>query len=220
MAHVVLIEPEGFLRSLVRPHVGALGEGIEVVASIEEAQERARHAAGAVVLARGRGDAGYAAELACAFDVYAANDPTRLIVLEPGAGPVPAGKAASTYLHEIDRTVAGTQFSVPGGPADTALGLAQDFPCDTYQALSRVGELPCGLVFLVRNRVSGMKELLVQTADDHPAASRVAEALYRNFRERSRPWARMLRHELARYHSFISSSSLPFDLARQAGLAA
>jgi hypothetical protein len=220
MAHVVLIEPERVLRSAVRVHVGALGEGIEVVDSIEEAQLRASRVERLLVLARGRGDARYGAELACAFDVYAADDPARLIVLEPGAGPVPAGKALATYLHEIDRTLAGTQFTTPVDTADPLLGLADDFPRDTYQALSRVGELPCGLVFLVRNRVSGLKELLVQTADDHPAASAVAEALYRSFRERARPWAQMLRHEVARYHSFICSGSLPFDLAQQAGLAA
>jgi len=219
MAHVVLIEPDAFLRSLVRPHLGALGEDMEVVASIEEAQARARHCAGLVVLARGRGDAGYAAELACAFDVYAANDPVRLIVLDAGAGAMPAGKAVGAYLLEIDRTLAGTQFSSPAEQADAHGGLADDFPRDTYQVLARVGELPCGLVFLVRNRVSALKELLVQTADDHPAASGVAHALYRNFRGRAGA-SDMLRHEVSRHHSFISSSSLPFDLARQADLAA
>jgi len=220
MAHVVLIEPEACLRSLVRPHVGALGEGIEVVATVEEAQSRTRNASGLLVLARGRGDPRYAAELACGFDVYAAQDPVRLIVLETGAGPAPAGRAARAYLHEIDRTVAGVQFAPPPEPAEARLGLADEFPRDTYHALSRVGELPCGRVYLVRNRVSGLKELLVQTADDHPAAGAVAEALYRNFGSRARPWVDMLRHELARHHSFISSSSLPFDLAQQAGLAA
>jgi len=217
MAHVVLIEPEAFLRALVRPHVVALGEDLDVVASIEEAQARACNAPGLMVLARGRGDPGYAAELACAFDVYAANDPTRLIVLETGAPP--AGKGASAYVHEIDRTLAGTQFAPPAEPASCRLDLAAGFPCDAYQALSRVGELACGPVYLVRNRVSGVKELLVQTADDHPAASGVAHALYRNLRERAHP-VDILRHEIARHHSFISSSSLPFDLARQADLAA
>jgi hypothetical protein len=217
MAHVVLIEPEAFLRSLVRPHVGALGEGIDVVSSVEEAQARAHNAAPLVVLARGCGDARYAAELACAFDLYAASDPARLILLETGA--VPVGKAAAAYVHEIDRTLAGIQFTPPAQAGDARFGLVEEFPCDTYQPLARVGELPCGLVYLVRNRVSGLKELLVQTADDHPAASAVAHAIYRNFRERARP-VDMLRHELARHHSFISSSSLPFDLARQADLAA
>lgn len=218
MPHVVLIEPEAFLRGLLRPHLGGLGEEVEVVATVEEAQARARNCAGLVVLARGRGDAGLAAELACAFDVYAASEPTRLIVLDAG-GAVPAGKAVGAYLLEVDRTLAGTQRPTPREKADAHAGLAEDFPADAYQVLARVGELPCGLVFLVRNRVSGLKELLVQTADDDPASSAVAHALYRNFSARARP-TDMLRHEVARHHSFISSSSLPFDLARQAGLAA
>ena len=220
MAHVVLIEPEAGLRNLVRPHLGALGQGIEVVATVEEAQSRTRHASGLLVLARGRADPRYAAELACAFDVYADDDPTRLIVLEMGAGALPAGGAPAAYLHEIDRTLEGTDFAPPPEEAETQLGLADQFPRGTYQALSRVGELPCGLVYLVRNRVSGLKELLVQTDDGHPAASAVAEALYRNFATRARPWIDTLRHQLARHHSFISSGSLPFDLAQQAGLAA
>jgi len=218
MPHVVLIEPEAFLRSLLRSHLGALGEAVEVVATVDEAQAHARNCAGLVVLARGRGDAGLAAELACAFDVYAANAPTRLIVLDAGAA-LPSGKGVGAYLLEVDRTLAGTQLPAPSGKPEAHAGLADDFPRDAYQVLARVGELPCGLVFLVRNRVSGLKELLVQTADDDAGSSGVAHALYRNFRARARA-TEMLRHEVARHHSFISSSSLPFDLARQAGLAA
>lgn len=219
--HIVLIEPEASLRSLLRPHLGAMGEGICIAGSIEEAQSRAVFGSRALVVARGHGDARFAAELACAFDVGAGSDAARLIVLEAGGGPLPAGRAASAYLHEIDRTVACTQFSPPMPEAhDARLELAPDFPCDMYRALARVGEVACGHVYLVRNRVSGVKELLVQTRDDHPAAAQVAQALYRNFGERGRPWVDVLRHEVTPHHSFISSVTLPFDLARHAELAA
>ncbi|HZZ92937.1 MAG TPA: hypothetical protein VFE23_10255 [Usitatibacter sp.] len=221
MPHVVLIEPEGLLRSLVRPHLGAMGEGLHVVGTLEEAQALPRFREGLLVLARGRSDARYAAELACAFDLHAADEPVRLVVLETGAAAFPEGNVAWTYLHEIDRTLACTHFT-PGGAegVDPRLGLAEDFPHDTYRPLARVGELACGAVYLVRNRVSGFKELLVQTCDDQIASGAVAQALYRNFRSRARPWIDMLRHEVTRHHSFISSSSLPFDLARQVDLAA
>ena len=219
-AHIVLIEPEGLLRHLMRPHLGGMGDGLEVVGSIEEAQSRVGFGAPAIVVARGRGDPRFAAELACAFDV-GAGEAARLIVLEAGTGPLPAGRAASAYLHEVDRTLACMQFCAPATEShDARLELAPDFPCDTYRALARVGEVACGHVYLVRNHVSGLKELLVQTRDDHPAAPQVAQAIYRNFADRGRPWLDMLRHEVTPHHSFISSVTLPFDLARQAELAA
>ena len=219
--HIVLIEPEGLLRNLLRPHLGAMGEGLAVVGSIEEAQSRAGPGARAIVIARGHGDARFAAELACAFDVGAASDTARLIVLDAGCASLPPGRAASAYLQEVDRTVACMQFCPPVPEAhDARMGLAPDFPCDTYRALARVGEVACGYVYLVRNRVSGLKELLVQTRDDHPAAAQVAQALYRNFAQRGREGFDVLRHEVTPHHSFISSVTLPFDLARHAELAA
>jgi hypothetical protein len=220
LAQVVLIEPEAALRNRVRPHLGGMGEAVDVVATIEEAQARAGFTERLLVLARGRGDPRYAAELACAFDIYAARNPARLSVIEVGRGDLPEGKGATSYLHELDRTLACTQFVAPGGAADASLGLAEDFPHDTYRALARVGELACGMVYLVRNRVSGLKELLVQTRDDDLAAGAVAAAIYRNLRLRAGSCVDMLRHEITRHHSFISSTSLPHDLARQAELAA
>ena len=218
-AHIVLIEPQGSLRDLMRPRLGALGEGLGIVGTLEEAQARVGFGELAIVIARGRGDPGLAAELACAFDVGA--DAARLIVLETGSAPLPAGRAASAYLHEVDRTLACMRSCPPVPEAvDAWLELAPDFPCDTYKALARVGEVACGHVYLVRNHATGLKELLVQTRDDHVDAPQVAQALYRNFAGRGRPWVDVLRHEVTRHHSFISSATLPFDLARQAELAA
>ena len=198
-----------------------MGEGLEVVGSIDEAQSRMGSGEPAIVVARGRGDPRFAAELACAFDLGFGPDAARLIVLEAGVAPVAAGRAAHAYLHEVDRTLACTQFSPPAPEShDARLELAPDFPFDTYRALARVGEVACGDVYLVRNHVSGLKELLVQTRDDHPAAPQVAQAVYRNFADRGRPWVDVLRHEVTPHHSFISSVTLPFDLARQAERAA
>ncbi len=220
MAHVLVLEEEPFLRNLVRPHLSALGESVHVVESIEEAQRRASARDSALLVVRGRGEARYAAELACAFEPRSGATLVRLILLETGATTPPEGKGAAAYLHELDRTIACSQFPQPFAARGAAgcEGLAPDFPHDAYQAVARVGALDGGVVFLVRSRITGRKDLLVQTSDDEIASGAVVQALYRNFRACARPFVDILRHEVGRNHSFVASGCLPFDLARQAQL--
>jgi hypothetical protein len=218
VSRVVVIEPDAAMRQRIRPGIAALAQGALVVETVDEAEARCRP--GAMVIARSSGEARFGAALACAFELQEGPAQIRLFAIDMGAGEPPPGSEAGAFLREIDRVVAGRELSrlMDAPRSANCPGLAADFPHDLCAPLIRVGQLDCAEIYLVRNRVTGGKELLVQIADDAARAGDVAQALYRNFHGRCRPWTESLRHEITRHHSFISAASLPIELARLAQL--
>jgi hypothetical protein len=192
-------------RTALQGRLAALGDHLELVGSIAEAQERASFEPRALVLARNAGGAAAAAAAACGFDLAQGPGAVRLVFI--------ASHAVSHFFHEVDRSVAEFQLR-PEQAAPPLRGLPEEFPHQTYVPLGRVGSVACAELLLVRHRITGSKELLVQV-EEGACAAEVADTLYRNFRARIAVAANVLRHELTRHHSFIAPGSIPFDFARQ-----
>ncbi len=217
MHRIVVIEPDPVLRHRVRHHLDTLSDRADVAASVEEAQELAWIAGDVLVVARGDGPPEAAARLACAFDLSDGVAPgTRLVVLGSCAGIGTDAAATSAYLHEVDRIIARMMLP-PAERRDAGAlepRLAPDFPLDAYQPLAHLGETRAANVFLVRNRVSGCKELLVQVEDSDEEARPILASLYRSRGRKlraDRSWP-SFRHEIAALYSFVACDSLPFDL--------
>lgn len=215
MSRIIVIEPETAYRNAIRPHLAALGESVEVLATIEEAQYRGAQAAD-LLIARNAGGALEAARFACGFDLRVGPEGVRLVLMSPaGTGAAPLGD----FLQEIDAVIARVMLP-PAAPVRAFPGespVSDDFPQDAYEPLERLGGLECAELLRVRNRVTGRKELLVQVADAHDGAQWVVRALYEEHRlhERASPAARVphLRHEMTGLHSFLASDLIPLDFA-------
>lgn len=200
----VVVEPDQALRPTFLHRFASLGDAFRVAGSIEEAQDLASRPRPCTVMARNPGGAALAAAMACGFDLGAA--PLRLVLV--------ATDQARAFYHEVDRMVA--ELQLPRAVPAKADLVPEDFPHSTYQVQARLGGADCAGILLVRHRISGQKELLVQV-QECAAAEQVAHALYgayRNLRLRGKVAGKVLRHELTRNHSYIAPGSLPLEFAR------
>lgn len=215
MPRIIVVERDAALRNAIRPHLAALGESLEVLATVEEAQLRGAQAAD-LLIARNPGGALEAVRFACAFELRMGPEGVRLVLVSPaGPGPAPLGD----FLQEIDAIIA--RVMLPTAATVRALAgegpVAADFPQDAFEPLERLGALDCAEVLRVRNRVTGQKEMLVQVEDAHDGAQWVVRALYEEHRRHvpTSPAARVphLRHEITGLHSFLASRLIPLDFA-------
>lgn len=209
MHSVIVVEPDAQVRDALRARHLALGASFALTPSIEEAQQLALQAARAVIMARNTGGAAAAAAAACGFDLAAGPSFVRLILA--------ATPSSSRFIHEVERVVA--ESSLPPlaeGRSRASVGhLPEEFPHASYVPLARVGRARCADIVLVRNRIVGAKELLVQVEEDPDGACDVAGTLYRIFKARAAVPPPMLRHELTRHHSYIAAGPLPLEFARE-----
>jgi hypothetical protein len=205
VSRVIVVEPLPAFRTALHARLSALGRRLVLVDNIAQAQEEAAAAPRALVLARNSGGPDAAAAAACGFDFAESPGAVRLILV--------TSHAISHFFHEVDRTVA--EALLPAEHAAHGIeGLPEEFPYGTYVPLGRVGRVGCAELLLVRHRITGAKELLVQV-EEQSSAAEVSRTLYRNFKARLAVATRVLRHELTRHHSFIAPGAIPFDLARQ-----
>jgi hypothetical protein len=204
LPRVIVVEPVPSFRDALGTRLIALGERLAVVDTMAEAQEWAAAAPSVLVIARNAGGADHAAASACGFDLAQGPGALRLVLV--------AAHAVSHYFHEVDRTVA--EALLPAEPVPHGVpGLPAEFPHGTYVPLRQVGRAACAELVLVRHRITGAKELLVQV-EEQACAAEVQRMLYRNFQARQAVATGVLRHELTRHHSFIASRSIPLDFAR------
>ena len=208
MTRVIVVDPDARVRESLRARQPALGPALALTPSIIEAQELAQQAERSIIVARNLEGPEAAAAAACGFDLAAGPSFVRLILA--------CAPSSTRFIHEVERIVA--ESSLPAGPdadAGRVDSLPQEFPHVSYVPLARVGRARCAEILLVRNRIVGARELLVQVDEDPAGASEVAGAVYRSFAARAEVPARLLRHELTRDHSYIAAGPLPMEFARE-----
>ena len=207
MTRVIVVEPDPRVRDSLQARRLAPTDALTLTASMEEAQEHCQQAERSLVIVRNTAGPEAAAAAACGFDLAAGPLFVRLVML--------ATASSSRFVHEAECIVA--ELSLPPLPSPHAAldGLPGEFPHASYFPLARVGRARCADILLVRNRILGAKELLVQVDEDPAGAWDVAEALYRDFKSRPVRPAGLLRHELTRDHSYIAAGPLPLEFARE-----
>ena len=206
MVRIIIVEPDPRVRDSVQARHLALGAALRITGDMAQAQELVAAVPRALVIARNHGGPEAAAAAACGFDLSRGPAFVRLVLASTPAAPL--------FIHEVERLVAELSLPFEARRADGLPGLPAEFPHASYVAVSRAGRARCADLLLVRNRITGAKEWLVQVEEEPGAAEDVEAAIYRNFRQRAAVTSGLLRHELTRNHSYVGAGPLPLDFAR------
>ncbi|QJR10680.1 hypothetical protein DSM104443_01747 [Usitatibacter rugosus] len=220
---IYVVEPDAELRKAIRPHLSALGENAGVIESVDGAPCEVPPGQDLLVIVRSPAVACRAAEFACGLDLCRDRHGVRLVVMGTTFDDPPSAKAVAEYLHELDQVIARVLLPpaerIGSSRAKDGSAIPADFPHDAYEAIRHMGELRNAHLLLVRNRVTGEKELLVQIEDSQAGAEAVSEILYAEHLchlnadpRRRKP---VLRHEMTGYHSFVTCATIPVNLAEK-----
>ena len=206
MTRVIIVDPDPRARDIIDARHPLLHGLLALTDDLAHAQELVQAASRSVVIVRHAAGPEGAAAAACGFDLAAGPGFVRLLMLST--------PSRTRFVHEVDRLVAELSLPQEVAALKQVTGLPAEFPHGSYLPVARVGRARCSEIFLVRNRIAGTKELLVQVDEDAFGALDVATALYRNFDSRSALQG-LLRHELTGDHSYIAAGALPFDFAHE-----